>query len=149
MTQKRKKEGEIYPQFEILSWKKNRNECGTRLNLIDHNQIFAYEYGIEFKVDESQSTLLVRVKKFSDKFDYTQEERVKIGEDKARAEECVIIGTKEQIKKFQYFSGYNTEKRRANNDMSVLCDCIEDLAREVTNLKYEVEKLHKQLNNGR
>lgn len=135
--------------IEILSWKKQRSECGARLNLIDHVQVFAYESGISFEIDESKKELSVRIEKYADEFDYSKDKKEKTGEDKTHVDKCVIIGSKEQIKEFQYFGGYNLVGLRANNDTQELCTVIENLGREISSLRFEVQELHEKLKTTR
>lgn len=115
--------------FEILSWNKSRHECGIRFNLIGHIAAFAFDSGVTLKIDESKTELFILIEKY-DK-----------GEKKDHIETCSIIGNKQAIKDFMSSIGHNVNGRNANNDTINLIEAIEDLNREICNLKYAIEEM--------
>ena len=130
-------------KLEILSWNKNRNECGFRLHLINHEDIFVAEYGTAFHVNEIANKLSINIIEYGKDYDYSNDPATVIGDDKTHVEKCKIIGNMENLREFQKHLGFSslgkdaTEMQR-NND---LCATIEDLTHAIRMLEHELTEL--------
>lgn len=134
-------------QIEILSWGKRRNECGIRLNLLNHVAVFVFDYAIEYKILKTSEQLSIKVEKYGDEIDYQNNSKV-IGVDKTRVEKCCITGNRHHIKEFQNCMGFSSigvnVKEKSSED---LIEAIEDLRRSIEHLYIEIAELNKKTKN--
>ena len=131
--------------IEILSWNKSRNECGFRLNLINHVDVFVQNHGVIFTVDENEKELYINVLEYADRYDYSKTPSEVIGKNETHVDKCQIIGNKRVMRQFQKMLGYSSigndasESQRYND----LCDTIDNLRHSISMLEYEIQNLNK------
>lgn len=132
-------------RIEILSWNKSRHECGFRLNLINHVDVFVQNHGAIFTVDENVKELYINVLEYADKYDYSKTPSEVIGKDETHVDKCQIIGNKKVMRQFQKMLGYSSIGNDASEAQRTddLCSTIDDLRHSITMLEYEIEKLKK------
>ena len=132
-------------KIEILSWNKSRHECGFRLNLINHVDVFVQNHGAIFTVDAKAKELYINVIEYADKYDYSKTPSEVIGKDETHVEKCQIIGNKKVMRQFQKMLGYSSMGNDASETQRIddLCSTIDDLRHSITMLEYEIEKFKK------
>lgn len=138
-------------KIEIISFKKERHECGFRLQLINHPSVFINEYNeTSYRIDNRKKELFIEIGSYEKEMDYTTSPASKTDiDDKTYVEKCVIIGNKANIRKFQKLIGYSslTEDATENQKHNDLLDAIDSLRSDITMLSHEINKLKEFISN--
>lgn len=134
--------------IEILSFIKHRHECGFRLNLINHIDVFVQEHGTSYKIDNRKKELYLQIDAYEKKMDFTSSPAIKTDvDDKTHVEKCTIIGSKKDIRKFQAIIGYSslTEDASQKQIMNSYLDEIDSLRSDISLFRHEIEELKEEL----
>ncbi len=129
-------------KIEILSWHKSKSECGFRLNLINHIDVFVHQNGTSYVIDEKQKELYLKIIEYSDKYDYSQNPSVLIGKDEKHIQKCEIIGNKEALRFFQKVIGYSSIGNDASESQRTddLIEAVDNLSHYMLMLQYELQE---------
>jgi len=127
-------------KYEILSFKKSHHECGVRIAVVGHENIFVYDDGI-ITIAVDNEPLSIDIMEYQNEMDYSKEPAKIIGEDKSHVNKCVITGRRDDIVKFNRVFGYS-DLNFFQNEKINLRDAIDDLQREINYLRNEIETLN-------